>query len=392
MSRASSRVLVAIGLAIGLSVVPLARAEDVTPTLHAEGTAQTMLTSAYRDRFDWGGGGTVRAGLEVVGPLAIQLGFGTAWYPVTGQEAGNLYSLELGARGFFRVDPVLGGPFVDANAGVGFTGPLVRFLFDVGVGWDFFPVPALGIGPVVRYQQIVQPDGEPLADDAYIFAFGLNVTVRIETVRAEPVVIEREVPVVAAPADADADGVDDADDRCVDVAEDTDGHEDADGCPDADNDSDGFDDAADRCPDAPEARNGYDDEDGCPDEPPVTVAPAPGSLEELPQVVLFRVGTDRVSPRFRSVIESVCALMIERPDVRIRVVGHADEQGTAAGNQRLGAARAGAVAEQLVLCGADPSRIESTSYGDTQPECAEGGDECHERNRRAGFVILEPGR
>src|SRR5262249_11755915 len=153
---------------------------SVTPTLELEGAAQAMLTDAYRDRFDWGGLALVRAGLELIGPLAIQIGFGTAWFPVADQAPGNLYALELGARGFFRIDPVLGGPLVDVNAGVGITGELVRFVFDAGVGWDFFPAPWLGLGPIVRYQQIVQPDGEAPGDDAHMLSFGANVIVRID--------------------------------------------------------------------------------------------------------------------------------------------------------------------------------------------------------------------
>jgi outer membrane protein OmpA-like peptidoglycan-associated protein len=378
-----------LAIVFALLLAPaLAQAESVTPTLHAEGVAQMMLTETYRDRFDWGGGGTVRAGLELVGPLAIQLDFGTAWFPVADQEPGNLYAIELGARGFFPIDPVAGGPFVDVNAGVGITGALVRFLFDTGVGWDFFPVPAFGLGPVVRYQYILQPDEEPVGDDAHIITFGLNLTVRIDLGEPEPIVIEREV--VRAPVDTDGDTVDDAQDGCVDVAEDIDGYQDQDGCPDLDNDSDGFPDANDVCVDSPETRNGYQDDDGCPDEPPVVAAP-PGAevAEELPQQVLFRIATDRVSPDYHQEIMSVCRLLTEeRPDVRIRVMGHADEQGTQAGNLRLGAQRAGAVAERLVLCGVAPERIDSASYGDTRPACTEDTDECDQRNRRVSFEIL----
>jgi outer membrane protein OmpA-like peptidoglycan-associated protein len=379
--RTAIGALVLIGAAVST-----ASAQTVTPTLALEGTAQTVLTTAYRDRFDWGGGATARAGLEVIGPLAIQLGFGTAWYPVAGQEPGNLYDVELGARGFFRIDPVAGGPWIDANAGVGITGSLVRFVFDAGVGWDFFPVPAFGLGPVVRYQQIVQPDGEPIGEDAYILQFGVNLIVRIELSQPEPTIIEREVE--RAPVDSDGDGVFDDQDLCEGEHEDTDGHEDGDGCIDPDNDSDGLLDADDQCPDAAETRNGHDDTDGCPDE-----TPEDPRGQELPQVVLFRVGVDRISPRFRDTIQGICDLMAQRPELRVRVVGHADEQGTRAGNHRLGASRAGAVAEQLVICGLDPARIETSSYGDTQPACPGGAsaeDACHERNRRVGFVLLEP--
>lgn len=97
-----------------------------------------------------------------------------------------------------------------------------------------------------------------------------------------------------APKDRDGDGVVDAEDPCADQAEDKDGFEDADGCPDLDNDKDGVLDAADKCPDQegplqnlgcpvtdkdgdglpneqdkcpeePEDKDGFQDEDGCPD-------------------------------------------------------------------------------------------------------------------------------
>jgi outer membrane protein OmpA-like peptidoglycan-associated protein len=68
-----------------------------------------------------------------------------------------------------------------------------------------------------------------------------------------------------APLDVDHDGVPDDIDRCPIVAEDRDGFEDADGCPDLDNDKDGIPDESDRCPDAPEDKDGFEDADGCPD-------------------------------------------------------------------------------------------------------------------------------
>jgi hypothetical protein len=49
------------------------------------------------------------------------------------------------------------------------------------------------------------------------------------------------------------------------VAEDLDGFEDGDGCPDPDNDADGVLDVDDKCPMLPEDLDGFADEDGCPD-------------------------------------------------------------------------------------------------------------------------------
>jgi len=67
------------------------------------------------------------------------------------------------------------------------------------------------------------------------------------------------------PPDSDRDGVVDTADGCPDDAEDKDGFEDSDGCPDPDNDKDGILDGMDQCPSDPEDLDGFEDEDGCPD-------------------------------------------------------------------------------------------------------------------------------
>jgi outer membrane protein OmpA-like peptidoglycan-associated protein len=66
--------------------------------------------------------------------------------------------------------------------------------------------------------------------------------------------------------DNDRDGLPDGDDRCANEAEDKDGFEDEDGCPERDNDGDGIPDVTDRCADQAEDKDGFEDEDGCPDE------------------------------------------------------------------------------------------------------------------------------
>jgi outer membrane protein OmpA-like peptidoglycan-associated protein len=73
----------------------------------------------------------------------------------------------------------------------------------------------------------------------------------------------KEVP--AGPKDTDGDGIPDSEDKCPNEAEDKDGFQDEDGCPDPDNDGDGIPDAQDKCPNEPEDHDGFQDEDGCPD-------------------------------------------------------------------------------------------------------------------------------
>jgi outer membrane protein OmpA-like peptidoglycan-associated protein len=65
--------------------------------------------------------------------------------------------------------------------------------------------------------------------------------------------------------DNDGDGVLDDIDKCVTEAEDKDGFQDEDGCPDLDNDGDGIADDLDKCPNEAEDKDGFQDEDGCPD-------------------------------------------------------------------------------------------------------------------------------
>jgi len=68
-----------------------------------------------------------------------------------------------------------------------------------------------------------------------------------------------------AVGDRDKDGIPDDDDGCPDAAEDKDGFEDRDGCPDLDNDGDGILDVDDACPLVKEDYDGDRDEDGCPE-------------------------------------------------------------------------------------------------------------------------------
>ena len=81
--------------------------------------------------------------------------------------------------------------------------------------------------------------------------------------------------------DNDADAIPDLQDQCPDDPEDDDNYMDNDGCPDADNDKDGVLDVADRCPSNPETVNGYQDEDGCPDEKPVDDTDGDGYKDDV---------------------------------------------------------------------------------------------------------------
>lgn len=384
----SARVPLALGLAalVVLSST-IASAQAGSVLFHGEVAAGFVLQNADRGRFGAGAYTGLRVGYAVTDNVSVQLGTGNAWFLADEGDPGRLYTLGGGARFYLPVsDRVIGGPWLDANLALGVTGSLERFVVDAGVGWAFRPAHWISVGPVVRYHYILQPNSQPRPDDGHVLEGGINLTFHA---LARP---DDEPPA----SDDDGDRVFDPEDRCPDAPEDHDGFQDEDGCPDPDNDSDGFLDADDRCPLRAETRNGHEDDDGCPDvspppasepEPPADLAsPAPVYLEEQ---VMFRVGSPRVSPRFRELIHGVCAQLSADPNLRVRVVGHADERGSQGVNQELAARRAGAVARLVVrLCEVAPERVESAGYGATQPMCADESRECLEQNRRVMFQVL----
>ena len=79
------------------------------------------------------------------------------------------------------------------------------------------------------------------------------------------------------------------------AAEDRDGFQDQDGCPEEDNDGDGVVDASDKCPNEAEKINGVDDDDGCPDKGESLVHLDADRLELL-EPVAFRDSGREVEP------------------------------------------------------------------------------------------------
>ena len=113
--------------------------------------------------------------------------------------------------------------------------------------------------------------------------------------------------------DQDKDGVADEDDRCPLCAEDLDGFDDGDGCPETDNDRDGLADARDQCPGDAEVINGVDDWDGCPDEGGAEVATLDGDR------LTFRgaIGFDRkgLTKAGTVILDQAALVMLQHPEV-----------------------------------------------------------------------------
>jgi outer membrane protein OmpA-like peptidoglycan-associated protein len=251
-----------------------------------------------------------------------------------------------------------------------------------------------------------------------------------------------------AAIDGDGDGIPDDRDTCVTMAEDRDGFQDDDGCPDPDNDGDGLYDVDDACPDAaggPEQR-GCPDQDadgvpdtrdlcpalagpleteGCPDRdrdrvPDVRDAcpdsPAPpreeGALSDgcptgayvsadrivLAEPIGFPAGSATLTPPAQRALDDVAVLLLSNPGLTIiEVGGHTDNRGDPDANKELSRARAEAVAAYLNERGVASGRLKTRGYGDLEPVDTNRTASGRARNARielrivAGSGVRAPG-
>ncbi|MET0342913.1 MAG: OmpA family protein [Polyangiales bacterium] len=403
---------------VALAGAGVARADEPW-LLDLEATAGAPVSAPQRHWF--GAGGSLAAG--VARPLAswllIDARLRTALFldgdrPSTpgtrDPDLGTLNSLTAGI--VLRVPDGsvrrATGPWIGAAVGGAFTGNDVRPTWEAGLGYGFGITETLALGPVVRFVQVIQPNDKLAPQDARIVLAGL----RLSLLDARPEGAKRS-------DDRDGDGVPDARDKCPDVAEDRDGFEDDDGCPDEDNDRDGIPDARDGCPNIAEDKDGFADDDGCPDEDndhdgvldqndqcplePETIngerdddgCPDEGLIEMrddrvvLEERVLFDTNSPRIKKTAEPVLRAIIKLQSQHPEwVKMRIEGHADVRGDAQFNQNLSERRATTVREALIALGMPPDLLVAEGFGATRLLTPETTDEAHQRNRRVEFVVI----
>jgi hypothetical protein len=238
------------------------------------------------------GGRAIFDGLQ--GPLSFAANLGGVW------------------RGTGTVGPTELGPEFRYGVGVGYqVSPVLRAVLD-GFGSSNFSSDSGANALEAALAAQIQPLNSPFIVSVGA-GTGLGKGIGVPTLRAllgVLVVLERkdrdsdglfddqdQCPTEAEDRDGyeDGDGCPDLDndldtiaddvDQCPREAEDFDGFEDTDGCPDPDNDKDGIIDTSDRCPLEPETKNNYNDEDGCPDVPDSDGDGVPDPQDQCPNDV-----------------------------------------------------------------------------------------------------------
>ncbi len=190
-----------------------------------------------------------------------------------------------------------------------------------------------------------------------------------------------------AAADLDGDGAPDEADPCPTSAEDADGFEDEDGCPELDNDQDGIPDKADKCPLAAETVNGKNDGDGCPDVGGGAVT-IQGHALVINRVVRFKTASANLEASALPLLAQVASTLRAASTISIEISGHTDDVGNAPRNIVLSKKRAETIRAVLIKAGVAASRLTTTGYGPTRPVATNKTAKGREQNRRVEFLIL----
>jgi OOP family OmpA-OmpF porin len=177
--------------------------------------------------------------------------------------------------------------------------------------------------------------------------------------------------------DQDGDRIRDDADQCPTRAEDRDGFDDRDGCPDLDDDADGIVDTVDQCVRDAETRNGWEDDDGCPDQ---VIAELTG--------IQFELDSTRIEDASTPLLEHAYQILRDHPTLHVEVSGHTSADGSADRNLDLSLRRAEVVAAYLVHRGIAATRIRAIGHGSDVPIGDNRTEDGRRKNRRIEFRIL----
>lgn len=187
--------------------------------------------------------------------------------------------------------------------------------------------------------------------------------------------------------DNDGDGIVDTADKCPNEAEDKDEIEDEDGCPDLDNDGDGIPDVADKCPNEAEDKDGIEDEDGCPEYEEVV-------SEEKYTLMgdeVFETNSAMIKVEGKKQLDEIVKKIQRYPEgSKWKIEGHMDSNGNKRFLRNLSLERAKAVLEYLSFFGGlKRENFQVFGMGDNFPIADNGTEEGRKANRRIEIIAQD---
>ena len=107
----------------------------------------------------------------------------------------------------------------------------------------------------------------------------------------------------------------------------------------------------------------------------------------MPDTVTFATGSADLSPQARTTLAEVADVINKYEKSYVDIIGHTDDVGTAANNQRLSEQRAASVAQYFMNQGLRSERIRSEGRGETLPIASNATPEGRSQNRRVEIII-----
>ena len=102
----------------------------------------------------------------------------------------------------------------------------------------------------------------------------------------------------------------------------------------------------------------------------------------------FESGSSSLSPGGQVHAAAAAVMLIERPVVRVRLLGYADRVGRADRNRALAAARARAVADFLVRSGVAADILETAGMGEDELPVSTGDGVAEPLNRSVAIIAI----
>ncbi len=181
---------------------------------------------------------------------------------------------------------------------------------------------------------------------------------------------------VGCPTDEDRDGVSDGLDRCMSTP--LGAMVDERGCP-TDQDGDGVYDGLDSCNNTP--RGAKVDSRGC----EVVERVEPIAREVVLNNVNFASNSADILPASYATLDQVAASLVDNPEIRVEIHGHADAMGESSYNLSLTQRRAESVRAYMIAAGVSPERMRARGFGESQPVASNDSSEGRAMNRRVEF-------
>ncbi len=189
--------------------------------------------------------------------------------------------------------------------------------------------------------------------------------------------------------DRDGDLIADVDDKCPDEKgiDQKETNPERHGCPRPDSDGDGFFDDEDGCPKEPGVRNETDpSKNGCPKKFKLIVIKK--DKIEIKQQVQFDTGKATIKPISAKLLAEVGEAIRDSQLSKVTVEGHTDDVGDDDFNMRLSQDRANSVRAWLIEKErVDPAILESIGYGETTPIASNRTKAGRAQNRRVEFKV-----